>query len=130
MIDKNQILFLKKLLYDCRGIINAESYLIKSDDGVYGIEFDNYQTLKLTLEPVFDMPEDEVDSLMNLFAHGLPILSELLDECQRLEYLRQGLLEAIRTILIAAGDDAQRIKGVIIESEEDEEENNLTVGEK
>ena len=127
MIKQEQLDYLKKLLFECQGLVGSNSRLMQGEEGVYGIEFENYQTLKITIKPTFDMPDPEVDALMNLFAHGLPMLGELIDECERLEYLRLALLEAIRAIAVAGRDDVKSIRSVIVEREED---SNLTVGEK
>ena len=122
--EKEQII---RLLNVCKGLIDAEPYVYQ-DGSAYGIEYEGYQTLKITIEPVFDMSEHEISALVNLMARVLPIAHSLFEEGNRKDAKIEALMDCIATISVIGSERMQRISGIeIIQDDAPEEQ---TVGEK
>lgn len=134
MIDDKQLLYLQERIEKCIGLMGSEGRVINNGDGeTYGVEFEGYQTVKFEIKPIFDMPDEEVYALLELFAHGLPLLAELILEIENLKSMTDALIDSIATVaLIASG----RKKRTNITEEEDFEkyfedsDSQLTIGEK
>lgn len=132
MIDKRKMMFLQKQLMTCENILGAESQVINNGDGEsFGVEFEGYQTLKFKIKPIFDMPDEEVIALVNLFAYGMPILAELLQENARLESTVEALIDSIATVSLVVSHKTRRAGRDIQEEEVDKDNNGgQTVGER
>lgn len=125
--EREQIVRLLKM---CSGIDGAEPHVYRNGNE-YGIEFEGYQTLKITVEPIFDMDESEVEALINLMARVLPIANHLIDENDDKEAKIDSLLDCVATISILASEKARKTGRLFVQIKDDEEEgeSHLTVGE-
>lgn len=129
MIDNDRLKFIRYRLDRCKNILGAESRLIKGSGDTYGIEFDDEQTFKIDIKPIFDMDEDEIISFLELVTYGVPMIPELIAEMDNLEAGMKALVEAIATIAIIASRKRYKETG----SKDIEESVNIqapTIGEK
>lgn len=102
MIDGSKLKYISDRLSRCQEILDAESRLIKGANDSYGIEFDNQQTFKINVKPIFDMDDEKIVALLELMAHGVPMIPDLIAEINSLEAGIKALIEAIATIAIIA----------------------------
>ncbi len=126
--ERNLIKFLEK----CTGIDDTKPTVYNNGNGTYGIEFEGYQTVKITIEAVFDMDAKELDALVNLLANGLPLVRSIMADSIEKDTKIEALIDCVAVIANIGADRMSRVKDVRFLSEEDtdEVEIGLTVGEK
>ncbi len=126
--ERNLIKYIEK----CMGIDNTKPTVYNNGNGTYGIEFEGYQTVKITVEPVFDMDAEELDALVNLLANGLPLIRSIMADSIEKDTKIEALIDCIAVIANVGADRMSRVKDIHFLSEEDidEVEVGLTVGEK
>jgi len=118
-MDKNKLSKLLGWIEKCESLSDANVILHKKESGTYGIEFEGYQTVKIVAEPIFDSGGDEeLDALMNLLAHGLPILAEILNENIELEAKIEGLIDAIAIVSIVSSEKIKDVKRIVVETKD------------
>lgn len=131
MLDQNKIKFLKSLLNKCEGFISSEANVIKGGEDVWGIEFSEYQSFQINIKPIFDMSDEEVNALVNLFAYGLPVLNELVDENMRKDAKIDAMLDAFESYVLISSEKRRNLSNLkLVRDESIVNESNLTVGEK
>lgn len=126
MLDNDKLFYLRERVARCHNLIGAESRLVKGSDDIYGIEFENYQSLVVTVKPIFDMDEDELVALLELMTYGLPMILELVKEVTMLNSEITALVNAVATVAMIAS----RQQAVETNDLTDKDESTLTVGEK
>jgi hypothetical protein len=127
MYSEEQMNEIVRLINICKDLIDSEVY-VYNEGNVFGIEYEGYQTLKLTVEPVFDMSENEISALINLMARALPITKHIIEESNRKEAKIEALLDAVSTISLIASEKIRRVDRIeIVESKDDQD---ITIGEK
>lgn len=95
MLTDEQLLELFTRVMKCPALIGNKGEVIKNKKAnTYAIVFDGYQTLKIKIEvePVFDMTDDELEDILTLIAVGVPLIPQLISDNSKLkEYIRMVL---------------------------------------
>lgn len=119
------------------GAIPYSQPTIINQDGVYGIEYEGYQTLKVQIEPVFDMPDEKVDALVSLLALSPPLIKSIIDEneellgqIQELEDKVNALVDCVAAVSLVASEKIRKMSKIEVGVKvQGEDEPVLTVGE-
>lgn len=109
MIDVKRISYLKDLIRQCKDVIDSPSSVYRGKneaDGsvTFGIEYEDFQTLHLTVRPLFDIDEKKLHALISLMAHGVPALNGIIGEMEAQQNKIEMLLQALSTVVLVTAE--------------------------